>query len=210
MARTKQATKPEAQRKQTGVVFSSINSDGKPPTSTQVNMEYAPSENRSGNPPPAPAVSPNTKLHILKLLHKRKRGAYHYVYLSQKRQMGTATDKESLEREPAASHKTALVGRKGGWARKHSSMTKFHDLQHATHSPLQLSNTTWCNRSCNTDWVSLISNAWDQMCFEFHILSGCCSIWMHNMEWLGTEPRSEHRNLRFTCTSHMPLWCHFV
>lgn len=46
-------------------------------------------------------------------------------------------------------------------------MTKFHDLQHATHSPLQLSNTTWCNRSCNTDWVSLIWNAWDQMCFEF-------------------------------------------
>lgn len=159
---------------------------------------------------PAPAVSPNTKLHILKLLHKRKWGAYHYAYLLQKRQMGTATEKESLEREPAASRKTALVGRKGGWARKHSSMTKFHDLQHATHSPLQLSNTTWCNRSCNTDWVSLISNAWDQMCFEFHILSGCCSIWMHNMEWLGTEPRSEHRNLRFTCTSHMPLWCHFV
>lgn len=128
------------QRKQTGVVFSSINSDEKPPTSTRVNMEHAPSENGSGNP--SYPMSQNTKLHILKLLHKRKREAYHYAYLSQKRQMGTTTEKESLEREPAASRKTALVGRKGGWARKHSSMTKFHDLQHATHSPLQLSNTT--------------------------------------------------------------------
>lgn len=96
---------------------------------------------------------------------QEKQEAYHYAYLSQKRQMGTTTEKESLEREPAASRKTALVGRKGGWARKHSSMTKFRDLQQATHSPLQLSNTTWCNRSCNTDWVFLIWNAWDQICF---------------------------------------------
>lgn len=31
----------------------------------------------------------------------------------------------SVERESAASRKTALAGRKGGWVQKHSSMTSF-------------------------------------------------------------------------------------
>lgn len=55
---------------------------------------------------------------------------------------GNGNGEDSTERQAGASGKTALAGRKGGWVQKHPSMTKLHDLQHATHIHLQLSNIT--------------------------------------------------------------------
>lgn len=78
---------------------------------------------------------------------KNRRGRSRVITLTRdrKKQKGKPTEKQSIEREPAASPEIALAGRTGGWVGWFGSIPPWLSFMtyNMSHIHLQLSNITW-------------------------------------------------------------------